>query len=212
MRGPFIRIKKTDASKLQDEYQKLVEGLQDAANAEDSFASNPSTPSTGVRMLPALTWAYIKFFLKIYCRRQYRVIFAKRNISLLFSNDSWSTLRSVPRDTIFAFGVLTPAQTRMRVLHVVAETPPSFLQHLKDITYIERRPLRLVFQAPHFAAPMLNGPCFRFCAERLQSLVKTLELSRIDEFSSLQKVANFATLVSTYEKGVFISSLSVGYF
>jgi hypothetical protein len=31
----------------------------------------------------------------------------------------------------------------MRVLHVVAETPLSFLQHLKDITYIERRPLRL---------------------------------------------------------------------
>ena len=30
----------------------------------------------------------------------------------------------------------------MRVLHVVAETPLSFLQHLKDITYIERRPLR----------------------------------------------------------------------
>lgn len=35
-------------------------------------------------------------------------------------------------------------QTRMRVLHVVAETPLSFLQHLKDITYIERRPLRYV--------------------------------------------------------------------
>lgn len=32
----------------------------------------------------------------------------------------------------------------MRVLHVVAETPLSFLQHLKDITYIERRPLRSV--------------------------------------------------------------------
>jgi DNA excision repair protein ERCC-2 len=30
----------------------------------------------------------------------------------------------------------------MRVLHVVAETPPSFLQHLKDITYIEKRPLQ----------------------------------------------------------------------
>lgn len=74
------------------------------------------------------------------------------------------------------------SQTRMRVLHVVAETPLSFLQHLKDITYIERRPLR-------------------FCAERLQSLVRTLELSRLDEYSALQKVASFATLVSTYEKG-----------
>jgi DNA excision repair protein ERCC-2 len=35
-------------------------------------------------------------------------------------------------------------QTRMRVLHVVAETPVSFLQHLKDITFIEKRPLKYV--------------------------------------------------------------------
>lgn len=41
----------------------------------------------------------------------------------------------------------------------------------------------------------------RFCAERLQSLVRTLELNRIDEYSALQKVASFATLVATYEKG-----------
>ncbi|KAH8833653.1 hypothetical protein DL96DRAFT_1754759 [Flagelloscypha sp. PMI_526] len=76
-------------------------------------------------------------------------------------------------------------KTRMRVLHVVAETPLSFLQHLKDITYIERRPLR-------------------FCAERLQSLIRTLELSRLDEHAAIQKVANFATLVSTYEKGFLL--------
>jgi DNA excision repair protein ERCC-2 len=30
----------------------------------------------------------------------------------------------------------------MRVLHVVAETPASFLQHLKDITFIEKKPLK----------------------------------------------------------------------
>lgn len=42
---------------------------------------------------------------------------------------------------------------------------------------------------------------FRFCAERLQSLIRTLELSRLDEHSALQKVASFATLVATYEKG-----------
>ena len=35
-------IKKTDASKLQDEYAKLVEGLQEAAEEdEDAFMSNP---------------------------------------------------------------------------------------------------------------------------------------------------------------------------
>ena len=45
----FSRIKTTDASKLQDEYAKLVEGLQEAAPNEDTFMSNPGqdrTPST----------------------------------------------------------------------------------------------------------------------------------------------------------------------
>lgn len=38
----MCRIKKMDASKLQDEYSRLVEGLQEAADAEDAFMSNPS--------------------------------------------------------------------------------------------------------------------------------------------------------------------------
>lgn len=71
----------------------------------------------------------------------------------------------------------------MRVMHVVAETPVSFLQHLKDVTYIERKPLR-------------------FCAERLTSLVRTLELTDLEHYSSLQRIAAFATLVSTYDKGM----------
>lgn len=73
----------------------------------------------------------------------------------------------------------------MRVMHVVAENPTSFLQHLKDVTFIERKPLR-------------------FCAERLTSLVRTLELTDLEHFSSLQRIAAFATLVSTYDKGSII--------
>ncbi|GJE95143.1 DNA repair helicase [Phanerochaete sordida] len=142
-------IKRTDASKLQDEYAKLVEGLQDAATDEDSFVANPVLPED---LLKEAIPGNIR-------KAEHFVAFLKRFVEYL--------------------------KTRMRVLHVVAETPLSFLQHLKDITYIERRPLR-------------------FCAERLQSLVRTLELSRIDEFSALQKVASFATLVATYEKGFLL--------
>ena len=39
--NPICRIKKTDASKLQDEYSKLVEGLQEAEDTEDGFMANP---------------------------------------------------------------------------------------------------------------------------------------------------------------------------
>ncbi|KAG5439589.1 hypothetical protein PCANB_002165 [Pneumocystis canis] len=76
-------------------------------------------------------------------------------------------------------------KTRMKILHVIAETPLSFLQHLKELTYIESKPLR-------------------FCAERLNSLIRTLELSDIDDYQYLQEITDFATLVSTYEKGFII--------
>ena len=43
-----VRIKKTDASKLQDEYLKLVEGLQqaDQDREEDTFMANPGMSHT----------------------------------------------------------------------------------------------------------------------------------------------------------------------
>ncbi|EIT78813.1 RNA polymerase II transcription initiation [Aspergillus flavus] len=76
-------------------------------------------------------------------------------------------------------------KTRMKVTHTISETPPSFLTHVKDLTYIERKPLR-------------------FCAERLTSLVRTLELINIEDYQPLQEVATFATLVSTYDKGFLL--------
>jgi DNA excision repair protein ERCC-2 len=144
-------VKRTDASKLQDEYARLVEGLQEQSNDReaDTFMTNPVLPND---LLQEAVPGNIR-------RAEHFVAFLKRFVEYL--------------------------KTRMRVLHVVAETPPSFLQHLKDITYIERKPLR-------------------FCAERLRMLVSTLELTRLDEYASLQKVAAFATLVSTYDKGFLL--------
>lgn len=144
-------IKKTDASKLQDEYARLVEGLQQQGEQREaeSFMANPVLPDD---LLQEAVPGNIR-------RAEHFVAFLKRFVEYL--------------------------KTRMRVLHVVAETPASFLQHLKDITYIERKPLR-------------------FCAERLRMLVGTLELTRLDEFSALQKVAAFATLVATYDKGFLL--------
>ena len=41
----------------------------------------------------------------------------------------------------------------------------------------------------------------RFCAERLSSLIRTLEFSQIGDLSPLTVVGHFATLVATYTKG-----------
>src|SRR3984957_9760206 len=73
----------------------------------------------------------------------------------------------------------------MKVRQVISESPGSFLQHLKDTTYIEKKPLR-------------------FCAERLTSLVRTLELTNIEDYQPLQEVATFATLAATYDTGFLL--------
>ena len=44
----------------------------------------------------------------------------------------------------------------------------------------------------------------RFTSERLASLIRTLEINDIQDLTHLQKVAAFATLVSTYSKGFMI--------
>jgi DNA excision repair protein ERCC-2 len=71
-------------------------------------------------------------------------------------------------------------KTRLRVQHVVQESPASFLQDITKKVYIERKPLR-------------------FCAERLASLIRTLEISHANDFSPLTLISHFATLVSVGE-------------
>ena len=39
------------------------------------------------------------------------------------------------------------------------------------------------------------------CSERLSSLIKTLQITDLEDYSNLMKIAQFATLVSTYDKG-----------
>ena len=64
------------------------------------------------------------------------------------------------------------------------ESPAGFLADIERKVCIERKPLR-------------------FCAERLASLLRSLELSN-SEYSCLTVISHFATLVSTYTKGFTI--------
>lgn len=141
-------MKSQDSEKLQNEYEKLVEGLRQAeiARDEELFMSNPTLPQD---LLDEAIPGNIR-------KAEHFISFLKRFIEYL--------------------------KTRMKVLHVISETPISFLQHLKDLTFIDRKPLK-------------------FCSERLSLLVRTLELSEIEDFTALKDIATFATLVSTYDTG-----------
>ncbi|XP_076100615.1 general transcription and DNA repair factor IIH helicase subunit XPD-like [Mytilus galloprovincialis] len=94
-------------------------------------------------------------------------------------------IRTAEHFAAFMKRFLEYLKIRFRVQHVVSESPPSFLKDCVQKVCIERKPLR-------------------FCAERLSSLMRTLELTDIHDFSALTLISNFATLVSTYTKGFVI--------
>ncbi|EDO46754.1 predicted protein [Nematostella vectensis] len=142
------RIKATDAQKLREEYNRLVEGLRQASEARDTdiVLSNPVLPD---EVLQESVPGNIR-------KAEHFVGFMRRFIEYL--------------------------KTRLRIQHVVQESPMSFLQHIYQQVCIERKPLR-------------------FCAERLSSLLRTLEIPEMQDYGPLVLIANFATLVSTYNKG-----------
>lgn len=76
-------------------------------------------------------------------------------------------------------------KTRLRVQHVVQESPAGFLKDIHTKVCIDRKPLR-------------------FCAERLQSLLRTLEITDLNDYGGLTVITHFATLVSTYTQGFTI--------
>lgn len=76
-------------------------------------------------------------------------------------------------------------KTRLRVQHVVQESPVTFLRDIQAKVSIERKPLR-------------------FCAQRLASLLRTMEITDMTDFSPIILVTHLATLVSTYTQGFTI--------
>ena len=71
------------------------------------------------------------------------------------------------------------------------ESPAGFLADCAKKVCIDRKPLR-------------------FAAERLASLIRTLEISHSNDFSPLTVISHFATLVSTYTKGgIILESFSL---
>ena len=76
-------------------------------------------------------------------------------------------------------------KSRLKVQHVLQESSIGFLKDILSKVCIERKPLR-------------------FCAERLTSLLRTLEITDLTDFSPLISITHFATLVSTYTKGFTI--------
>eukprot|EP01083_Nonionella_stella_P043273 116757_1 len=84
--------------------------------------------------------------------------------------------------------VIEHLMTRLSCKFVVKQSPRTFVSELQVETKIQESQLSAL----------------KFCYERLNSLLRTLEVSNVDEFSPLRTITDFATLVSTYEKGFVV--------
>lgn len=70
----------------------------------------------------------------------------------------------------------------LKCVEVENHTPLAFLAQLYNSTALERKPLRFTYS-------------------RLNSLMRTLEITSLEDFNALSEVANFVTLVATYLEG-----------
>ncbi|XP_069738322.1 general transcription and DNA repair factor IIH helicase subunit XPD [Phaenicophaeus curvirostris] len=151
LQSTIQRLKETDAQRLRDEYQQLLQGLRQAGAARDTdlYLANPVLPDAVLQeAVPG-------------------------------------SIRTAEHFVGFLRRLLSYLRARVRGPRVVQESPPAFLKDLHERVCIDRKPLR-------------------FCAERLQSLLRTLEVAAIADFSPLVLVASFATLVSSYSRGFTI--------
>ncbi|KAL3313442.1 General transcription and DNA repair factor IIH helicase subunit XPD, partial [Cichlidogyrus casuarinus] len=91
-------------------------------------------------------------------------------------------LRSADSFLSFLRRFLEYVKLRLRITHVVQETSVAFLRDCLEKVCIDQRPLK-------------------YCSERLKSLLQTLEVSDLSDYSALNLLCDFATLISTYTKG-----------
>jgi DNA excision repair protein ERCC-2 len=66
------------------------------------------------------------------------------------------------------------------------------------------------FMHDMYVKTALEKKALKFTYSRLNSLLRTLEITSLEEFTPLQEVANFATLVSTYTTGFSVITEPLG--
>mmetsp|Transcript_7086 Transcript_7086/g.11927 ORF Transcript_7086/g.11927 Transcript_7086/m.11927 type:complete len:984 (+) Transcript_7086:163-3114(+) len=100
-------------------------------------------------------------------------------------------IRKAEHFVAFLKKIVQYLKTLMTGNDVTNKTPLAFLHDLQEATGLERKPLRFTYT-------------------RLNSLLRTLEITQLDDFNALQDVANFATLVATYLDGFAVITEPLG--
>eukprot|EP00930_Biecheleria_cincta_P069750 TRINITY_DN57455_c0_g1_i1.p1 TRINITY_DN57455_c0_g1~~TRINITY_DN57455_c0_g1_i1.p1 ORF type:complete len:836 (-),score=161.87 TRINITY_DN57455_c0_g1_i1:48-2555(-) len=146
------RVKREDASRLQDEYRRLVQGLRQAGQIDDQVAEQLQSPTLPEDLVQEAIPGNIR-------RAEHFISLLKRIVNFF-----------------------------RRYLHVdraQCEGPLSVAHKLEEDAEVDSKSLK-------------------FCHERLRSLLNTLRITNLDEFTPICKVADFVTLLGTYAQGFTI--------
>eukprot|EP00903_Cladosiphon_okamuranus_P005999 g5919.t1 len=171
-------MKRTDQARLNEEYQRLVSGLAESGlgRASGGVAGPTTAAGGGGAAGPAGAAAEV-------------VAAAADSIPAnpalpadILQEAVPGNIRRAEHFVSFMRKIVEHFKTRVRAQSVESETPLAFVHRMQQITALERKPLK-------------------FAYSRLNSLLRTLEVTGLDDFRPLVDVADFATLVGTYTEG-----------
>lgn len=143
------RVKKEDAARLQEEYRRLVQGLQAAGQVDAQLAERLQSPVLPEDLVNEAIPGNIR-------RAEHFLALLKRIVTFL--------------------------RRYLLVERAQCEGPLSVAQRIEEDVEVDSKSLK-------------------FCHERLRSLLNTLRVSNLEEFTPITKVADFVTLLGTYAQG-----------
>eukprot|EP00931_Biecheleriopsis_adriatica_P035081 TRINITY_DN20216_c0_g1_i1.p1 TRINITY_DN20216_c0_g1~~TRINITY_DN20216_c0_g1_i1.p1 ORF type:complete len:832 (+),score=168.69 TRINITY_DN20216_c0_g1_i1:142-2637(+) len=146
------RVKREDASRLQDEYRRLVQGLRQAGQIDEQVAEQLQSPVLPDDLVNEAIPGNIR-------RAEHFISLLKRIVNF--------------------------CRRYLQVERAQCEGPLSVAHKMEEDSEIDSKSLK-------------------FCQERLRSLLNTLRVANLDEFTPICKVADFVTLLGTYAQGFTI--------
>ncbi|CAM9937713.1 unnamed protein product [Ascophyllum nodosum] len=171
-------MKRTDQARLNEEYRRLVSGLAESGLGRSSGGvGGTSTAGGGTAGGGSGTAGAVAVSAAADAIPANPALPAD-----ILQEAVPGNIRRAEHFVSFLRKVVEHFKSRVRVQSVESETPLAFVHRLQQVTALERKPLKFTYS-------------------RLNSLLRTLEVTGLDDFRPLVDVADFATLVSTYSEG-----------
>ena len=186
-------LKATDSAKLAKEYADLVQGLRQQQQQQqqrgNSAATGSGASSSSNRNSNSSRGGDVDSGMIAAAPSTVTdVLLANPLLSCDILEEAVpGNIRKAEHFVAFLKKIVQYLKTQLVGRDVENKTPIAFLHQMQEVTSLERKALRFTYT-------------------RLNSLLRTLEITSLDDFNALQDVGNFATLLATYTEGFAVIS------